>query len=187
MSSGDPDSVAPLEARYSLPKLAGWMLLAAPLAAASAVMLTGGGTVAAILGGLGLLFFGGAIAAFLRCMMDRRVQLRIDGGGLLLRPHSTKVIPLRSVKRVGTDRGLIRLLLHKPSKYPIEGRVRRLIYRMNGSAARGFFGDVWIWSSHYDCSKQQVFSAINAHIVPTALERDLAARIAAGNAPQQDG
>lgn len=182
-----PDSaVPPFEARYSIPKLLGWTLLAAPLAAFSAVMLTqglaDGGILIAILGALGLLFFGGAIAAFLRSMFDRRVQLRIDGDGLLLRAHSAKVIPLRSIKRAGTDQGLIRLSLYKPSKFPIEGKLRCLIYRMNGSAAHGFFGDAWIWTWHLNCSKQQVFAAINAHIVPTAFERDLAALIAAGKA-----
>ena len=180
------NAVPPFEARYSIPKLLGWTLLAAPLAAFSAVMLTqglaAGGILTAIIGALGLLFFGGAIAAFLRCMIDRRVQLRIDGDGLLLRAHSAKVIPLRSIKRAGTDQGLIRLLLYKPSKFPIEGRLRRLIYRMNGSAARGFFGDAWIWTAHLNCSKQQVFTAINAHIVPTQFEQDMAARIAAGKA-----
>ena len=179
-------AVPPFEARYSIPKLLGWTLLAAPLAAFSAVMLTqglaGGGILTAIIGALGLLFFGGAIAAFLRCIFDRRVQLRIDRDGLLLRAHSAKVIPLRSIKRAGTDQGLIRLSLYKPSKFPIEGKLRRLIYRMNGSAAQGFFGDAWIWTAHLNCSKQQVFAAINAHIVPTAFERDLAARSAAGKA-----
>lgn len=187
-----PDSAAtPFEARYSIPKLLGWALLASPLAAGSIWMLAGGiaggSALTAIIGALGLLFFGGAMAAFLRCMIDRRVQLRIDGNGLLLRAHSAKVIPLRSIKRAGTDQGLIRLSLYKPSKFPIESKLRRLIYRMNGSAAKGFFGDAWIWTAHLNCSKQQVFTAINAHIVPTAFERDLAARIAAGSAPPQDG
>ena len=167
------DSAAtPFEARYSIPKLLGWTLLAAPLATFSAVMLTqglaDGGFLIAILGALGLLFFGGGMAAFLRA-------------------HSAKVIPLRSIKRVGTDQGLIWLLLYKPSRFPIEGRWRRLIYRINGTAAKGFFGDAWIWTAHLNCSKQQVFSAINAHIVPTAFERDLAARIAAADAAQPDG
>lgn len=179
-------SAAPFEARYSIPKLAGWTLLAAPLAAASIWMLMRGSTVAAIFGALGLLFFGGAIAAFLRCMIDRRVQFRIDGDGLLLRAHAARAIPLRSIKRAGTDQGLIRLLLYKPSKYPIEGKLRRLIYRINGSAAREFFGDVWIWTWHLDCSKQQVFTAINAHIVPTRFEQDLAARIAAASSAGSD-
>ena len=182
------DSAAtPFEARYSIPKLLVWVLVAAPFAAFSAVMLTSGSMVAATIGGLGLLFFGGAIAAYLRCMVDRRVQLRIDGDGLLLRADSAKVIPLRSIKRAGIDQGLIWLQLYKPSKYPIEGKLRRLIYRMNGSAARGFFGDAWIWTWHLDCSKQQVFSAINAHIVPTQFEQDMAARIAAASSAVSDG
>lgn len=176
-------ALAPFEARYSIPKLLGWVLLVAPFAAFSAVLLVGGirgvSLFVAILGALGLMFFGGAFLGLLRSLIDRRVQLRIDEQGLMLRAHSRQPIKLRAIRKYGQDSGRIMLFLHKPSKYPIESRLRRLIYRINGSQARPFFGDAWIWTWHYDCSKEQVFAALNAHIEPTAFERDLAARIAA--------
>ena len=174
-------ALAPFETRYSIPKLLGWLLLAAPFATFSAVLLAGGlrdtSLFVAILGAVGLLFFGGAVLGLLSRMADRRVQLRIDDQGLLLRAHSARPIPLRSIRRIGTDSGRIMLFLYKPAKHPIEGRLRRFIYRINGSQARPFFGDAWIWTWHLGCSKQQVFAAIDAHIEPTQFERDLAARI----------
>lgn len=184
-------AAAPFVARYSIPKLLGWIVMVAPFAAFSAVMLIGGvrgdHPFEAILGTLGLMFFGGALLGLLCSLIDRRVQLRIDGDGLLLRAHSSQPIKLRSIRKAGLDSGRIMLFLHKPAKYPIEGRVRRFIYRINGSAARGFFGDAWIWTSHYDCSKDQIFAAINAHIVPTRFEQELAARIAGAEAAASDG
>jgi hypothetical protein len=179
-------AAAPFEARYSIPKLLGWVLLVAPFAAFSAVMLIGGvrgsHPFVAILGTLGLMFFGGALLGLLRSLIDRRVQLRIDGDGLLLRAHSARAIPLRSIRKAGLDSGRIMLFLHKPAKYPIERPLRRFIYRINGSQARPFFGDAWIWTAHYNASKAEIFAAIDAHILPTRFERDLAARIAAAEA-----
>jgi hypothetical protein len=182
-------AVAPFEARYSIPKLLGWIVMVAPFAAFSAVMLIGGvrgnSLFVAMLGAIGLLFFGGALLGLLRSLIDRRVQLRIDGDGLLLRAHSARAIPLRSIRKAGLDSGRIMLFLHKPAKYPIEGRLRRFIYRINGSQARPFFGDAWIWTAHYNASKAEIFAAIDAHIVPTKFERDLAARMAAAEAGGQ--
>lgn len=179
-------AAAPFEARYSIPKLLGWLLLAAPFAAFSAMLLAGGlrggSLFVAVLGAIGLLFFGGALLGLLRALIDRRVQLRIDGDGLLLRAHSARAIPLRSIRKAGLDSGRIMLFLHKPAKHPIEGRLRRFIYRINGSQARPFFGDAWIWTAHYNASKAEIFAAIDAHIVPTRFERDLAARVAAAEA-----
>ena len=176
-------AVAPFEARYSIPKLLGWVLLVAPFAAFSAVLLVGGvrgnSLFVAMLGAIGLLFFGDALLGLLRSLIDRRVQLRIDGDGLLLRAHSARAIPLRSIRKAGLDSGRIMLFLHKPAKYPIERPLRRFIYRINGSQARPFFGDAWIWTAQYNASKAEIFAAINAHIVPTRFERDLAARVAA--------
>lgn len=187
MSDG---AVAPFEARYSIPKLLGWLLLAAPFAAFSAMLLAGGlrggSLFVAVLGAVGLLFFGGAVLGLLSRMVDRRVQLRIDDQGLLLRAHSARPIPLRSIRKIGTDSGRIMLFLHKPAKYPIERPLRRFIYRINGSQARPFFGDAWIWTAHYNASKAEIFAAIDAHIVPTKFERDLAARIAAAQSATGD-
>jgi hypothetical protein len=183
-------ALAPFEARYSIPKLLGWLLLAAPFAAFSAVLLAGGlrggNPFVAILGAIGLLFFGGAVLGLLRSLIDRRIQLRIDDQGLLLRAHSARPIPLRSIRKAGLDSGRIMLFLHKPAKYPIERLLRRFIYRINGSQARPFFGDAWIWTAHYNASKAEIFAAIDAHIVPTRFERDLVARIAAAQSATGD-
>lgn len=183
-------AVAPFEARYSIPKLLGWLLLTGPFAAFSAVLLAGGlrggSLFVAVLGAVGLLFFGGAVLGLLSRMVDRRVQLRIDDQGLLLRAHSAHPIPLRSIRKIATDRGRIMLFLHKPARHPIEGRLRRFIYRINGSQARPFFGDAWIWTAHYNATKAEIFAAIDAHVVPTRFERDLAARIAAAQSATGD-
>lgn len=173
----------PFEARYSIIKMLGWALLAMPMAAGAVWILWRsaalGDLVGIGIGSLGTVFFGGALLAFLRCAADRRVQLRIDGSGLYLRPHSARTIPLRSIRGVALATGMVRLRFYKAAKFPIENRLRRFIYRINGSAAPDFFGDAWIWTMHYDCTWQQIMDAIGAHTVPTAFERDLAERIKA--------
>ena len=173
----------PFEARYSIIKMLGWALLAMPMAAGAVWILWRsaalGDLVGIGIGSLGTVFFGGALLAFLRCAADRRVQLRIDGSGLYLRPHSARTIPLRSIRGVALATGMVRLRFYKAAKFPIENRLRRFIYRINGSAAPDFFGDAWIWTVHYDCTWQQIMDAIGAHTVPTAFERDLAERIKA--------
>lgn len=173
----------PFEARYSIIKMLGWALLAIPMAAGAVWILWRsaalGDLVGIGIGSLGTVFFGGALLAFLRCAADRRVQLRIDGSGLYLRPHSARTIPLRSIRGVALATGMVRLRFYKAAKFPIENRLRRFIYRINGSAAPDFFGDAWIWTVHYDCTWQQIMDAIGAHTVPTAFERDLAERIKA--------
>ena len=173
----------PFEARYSIIKMLGWALLATPMAAGAVWILWRSATLGDLVGiGIGILgtgFFGGALLAFLRCAADRRVQLRIDGTGLYLRPHSARTIPLRSIKGVALATGMVRLRFYKAAKFPIESRLRRFIYRINGSAASDFFGDAWIWTAHYNCTWQQIMDAINAHTVPTEFQRQLAERMKA--------
>lgn len=172
---------APFEARYSIIKMLVWALLASPMAAGAVWILWRsaalGDPVGMGIGGLGTAFFGGVLLAFLRCAADRRVQLRIDGSGLYLRPHSARTIPLRSIKGVALATGMVRLRFYKAAKFPIESRLRRFIYRINGSAASDFFGDAWIWTAHYNCTWQQIMDAINVHTVPTKFQRQLAERI----------
>lgn len=168
----------PFEARYSVMMLGGWVLLAVPLIAASAWLflhgVADGGPFAIAVGAVGILFFGGIAVMHLANMFDRKVQLRIDGQGLFLRAHSDTPIPLRSIKAYHTDMGRLSLILFKPSKYPITRTARRLIYRLNGTAARGFFGDAWIWTAFYDCTLPQVLEAIDAHRPMSAFEQRLA-------------
>ena len=168
----------PFEAHYSIPKLALWILATSPLVVLSAVMMVGGiahgGVMVALLGTLGLLLFGGAMLVLIVSMFDRRPQVQIDSTGLLLRPHSDKRIALRSIRTWHSDMGRLSLYLYRPSKYPITCVGRKMIYRINGSSARDFFGDAWLWLWHYDCSLSQIVDAINAHIVPTEFELELA-------------
>lgn len=178
-------AAAPFEARYSILKLTGWTLLAAPLALGAVWMLRAslaqGSLFGIMIGGAGIAFFGGAILGFLRCLVDRRVQLRIDGKGLFLRPHADKPIPLRSIRAYELANNMVRLRLYKPSKFPISSRLRRFIYRINGASAREYFGDAWVWTTHYDCTWEDIDAAINAHTAPTDFERDLAVRSRAGS------
>ncbi|OYU97974.1 MAG: hypothetical protein CFE26_28370, partial [Verrucomicrobiales bacterium VVV1] len=79
----------------------------------------------------------------------------IDSDGLYVRSHGEKRIALRSIKTMRPDAitpemAKLSLYLFKPAKHPIKTRHRRFIYRLNGSGAREFFGDVWIWSTHRD-------------------------------------
>lgn len=178
-------AAAPFEARYSVIKMLVWTLLAGIMTAGALGMLLpaleqgslGGG----VIGGFGLVVFGGALLGFLRCAVDRRVQLRIDGKGMYLRPHSDQTIPLRSIRGVEVAPGQVKVRLYKPSKYPIQSWLRRFIFRINGSASREYFGDAWVWTAHYDCTWQQIMDAINVHTVPTEFERQLAERMKAGH------
>ena len=126
-------------------------------------------TALAIVGGL---VFGIPALLFLGCAFDRSVQLRIEDNELLLKPHSSKPINLRSIKHFRIDGRMLKLLLYKPSKYPIEGRWRRFLFRINGSGARSYFGDAWIMTQLYDCNLGQVFDAVNAHIELTEFEKE---------------
>ena len=133
------------------------------------------------LGGAGLLFFGGIAAIHALRLFDRRPQVLIDRNGLYVRAHGEKRIGLRAIKRVSTDTlGQIGLTLHAPAKYPIETRRRQIIYRINGSAARGFFGDAWIRTNVLDRSQAAVLEAIASHRPKTDFERQLDALSAAG-------
>jgi hypothetical protein len=172
------------EARYSVVKMAGWLLLTTPLLVGALGMAWGGlmagHALTALIGILGTAFFGMAALGVLRCLIDRRVQLRVDAKGLYLRPHSDKVIPLRSIRGFTVATGMLKLRFYKPSKFPIESRWRRFVYRINGSFAPEYFGNAWIWTWHFDCNWKQINDAINAHVVPTAFEQDLAARMQVG-------
>jgi len=172
-------------AHYSILKLLGWVAVSGVMAAAAAwITLGGAGSgsyLTLALGGAGLLFFGGIAASHALRLFDRRPQVVIDQSGLFVRAHGEKRIGLRAIKRVSTDTlGQIGLTLHSPAKYPIETRRRRLIYRINGSAARGFFGDVWIRTNVLDRSKDAVLDAIASHRPKTDFERQLDALSAAG-------
>ncbi|WP_086737811.1 STM3941 family protein [Erythrobacter colymbi] len=174
----------PFVARYSVPKLLVWIIGPGGMALLgwvfAAPALRGGNLVVAAACALGVLFFGGIAAMHALRLFDRRPQMVIDGQGLYVRSHGETRIPLRSIKSVHSDSiGQISMTLHKPAKYPIETRHRRFIYRINGSAARGFFGDVWVRTSVLDCSQDALLGAMAAHRPMTEFEKQLEERIAA--------
>lgn len=168
----------PFVARFSVPKLLAWAIPSGAMAALCFPLAAGGlasGQVAAIVIGLasaaGLAFFGLIAAVQTLRLFDRRAQVVIDSGGLCVRSHGSGRIALRSIKTMKQDMGRLSLILHKPAKHPIETRHRRFIYRINGSAAREFFGDVWIWTTHLDQSTDAVIRAIREHRPASDFER----------------
>lgn len=185
--TGGDGAPEPFVARYSIPMLLLWAIPSAGMAALCFPIAIGGlasGTVAGFVLGLagtvGLAFFGLIGAVQLLRLFDRRAQVIVDKRGLFVRSHGEKVIGLRSIKGVHPDMGRLSLTLHKPAKYPIERPHRRFIYRINGSAARGFFGDVWIWSNLLDQPRDAFVAALAAHRPKTDFERQLDALSAAG-------
>lgn len=187
-----PDAAAetapePFVARFSIPKLIAWAILCWAIAALCLPIAVGGlasgalaGLPLGLVGLIGVLFFGGIAAAHTIRLFDRRPQVIIDASGLYVRSHGDTRIALRSIRGMHTDLGRLSLTLHKPAKYPIERRHRRLIYRINGSAARGFFGDVWIWSNQLDHPRDAFAAALAAHRPKTDFERQLDSLSAAG-------
>lgn len=169
----------PFVARYSVSKLVVWFGASGGMAALAFGMATGqSGPIGLVLGAAGVIFSGGVAAILLVRLFDRCPQVIIDSDGLYVRSHGEKRIPLRSIKTMRTDvmsRSMIRLsiFLFKPAKYPIETRHRRFIYRINGGGARGFFGDVWIWTTHLDQPVDAIIRAIWAHRPATEFEKQL--------------
>lgn len=179
-----PDAAAesapePFVARYSVPKLLVWVALSGGMGATGLFMaVTGGSTLTMLTGAAGTLFFGGIAAILAGRLFDRRAQVIIDSKGLYVRSHGETRIALRSIETMRTDeisRDMTKLaiFLFKPSKYPIETCHRRFIWRINGSGARPFFGDVWIWTSHLDQPVDAIIRAIWAHRPSTEFERKL--------------
>lgn len=166
-------------ARYSVPRLLVWVALSGGMAAAALFMAASGdGTLTLLVGGAGTLMFGGIAAILGFRLFDRRPQVIIDAGKLYVRSHGEKRIALRSIRTMrtdthGPDMTRLSIFLFKPAKYPIESRHRRFIYRINGSGAREFFGDVWIWTTHLDQPVDAVIRAIWAHRPATEFERRL--------------
>ena len=177
MADGAPDI---LVARYSVPKLLGWAILSGAMAAACAPFAIGGfaseATIAPLLGLagiIGLAFFGLIAVVHALRLFDRREQVVVCAKGLYVRAHGEKVIGLRSIKGLHRDAGRLGVTLWKPSKYPLERRHRQWIWRVNGSHAREFFGDVWIWTNQMDRTTQEIFDSILAHRPKTDFEREM--------------
>lgn len=168
-----------LSARYSLPTLIGYLIVLGGMAAlAVSFALTAGDGVSSAARAIILIagsFFALASLGFLRCLTDRRVQVRIDAAGLMVRGHSDAIIPLRSLSGIA-DRGNRMIFgLTKPDRFPIKGRWRRFILRINGSNGGAYFGNVWIWTTLLDCRPRDILNAVHDFRPPTAFELDLRA------------
>jgi hypothetical protein len=169
-------------ARFSIPKLLVWAAISGAMGAAGLFMaLTGGDAFTLLVGGAGVLFFGGIAAILALRLFNRQPQVIIDSKGLYVRSHGENRIPLSAIRTMRTDahsRDMTKLaiFLFKPAKYPIETRHRRFIWRINGGSARDFFGDVWIWTTHLDQPVDAVIRAIWAHRPATEFEKQLWAR-----------
>lgn len=165
MSSGDPDSVAPLEARYSIPGHAAVLAVLLVLLIPAIWFLHAswllGDRLAIGIGLVGVGLFGPYALAVLARIVDRRVRLRITEDTVWFPDHSDTPIPRRSIKRVG-DRGFwIAVWLHKPSRFPPTTLVRRIVKRINPDALmREQYGDVWLYPALLDCSRADLFERI---------------------------
>lgn len=164
-------------ARYSFPKQCGRAALSGGMAAVGLALAGGrsGSVDATLVAGFVVfaLMFGFIAAVHIRRVFDRREQVVIDARELYVRAHGETRIALRSIKGIAQDMGRLSLTLHKPSKYPIETRHRRMIYRLNGPLAKGFFGDVWIWTNQLDQPPAAFVDAIRAHRPSSEFERKL--------------
>ena len=173
------ESAVPFEARYSLPKLGRWMVVSGGCLGVSAYMVgiahEAGSPSMLTVTLLGVAFFGFACLAFLRCAVDRRVQVKIYPAGLFVRAHSKKVIPLRSLSGVVDKGSRVIFGLTKPGKFPIQSRWRRFLFRINSTEAGAYFGNVWIWTTLLDCRPRDILNAVHDFRVPTAFELELRA------------
>lgn len=106
-------------------------------------------------------------------LFDGREQVRIDQGGLMVRAHSLRPIPLRSLSGLAQRGGRVVFGLTKPEKHPIETALRRIIWKANGAQASAYFGNVWIWTTMLDCSYIDIQNAIHTFRPVTDYEQKL--------------
>lgn len=181
------DGPAPFETRYSLKRLSLLFAGSAIFVALSAWMIAfAGHGFMTIVGIAGAAFFGLCAIFYGRCLFDRRIQIRIDASGMVVRDHSPVPIRLRSIRRIRDQGGWLALILHKPGSFPPTTPMRRLVARLNGRSGREQLGDVWIHPFQYSCSKDDLLDAIAAHRPMTAFERDLAVRSGRMAPPDND-
>jgi hypothetical protein len=164
-------------ARYSVARLLVWVALSGGMGAAGLfVAVRGASAVTLLAGGAGALFFGGIAVLLAARLLDRRPQVIVDSNGLYVRSHGETRIALHAIETMRTDahsQDMVKLaiFLFEPASHPIETWHRQFIWRINGSGAREFFGDVWIWATHLDQPVEAVIRAIWAHFPATELEQ----------------
>jgi hypothetical protein len=157
------------EARYSIPKLlvalAGTLLFVA----LGPLLLRAGSWIAASAAVLGTVFFGFAALVFLRRLFDRRVQIRVDAKGVMVREWSDQIIAHRSIKSVRDMGRFLAIFLHKPEKYPTSNAMRRFLLRIGGDFQRSA-GDIYVVKFQYDRSADAIVEAMARMRPRTAFE-----------------
>lgn len=167
------------QARFSITRLIIWISATGSMVGIGVWMMLvgwdGGNLMLVGLIALATSFFGGMVLSLMVCLADRRTQLQIDAQGMFIRAHSDAVIDLRSLTGARRHGRRVCFSLKKPEKYPIERLWRQFLYKINGAAAFGFFGHVWVWPSLYDCSSVDVLNAIHDYRQPTDHELEMRA------------
>ena len=113
----------------------------------------------------------------LRRMADRRVQLRVDGKGVMIREWSTETIAHRSIRRIRDSGHFVCLFLHKRDKYPPTGLWRRLTLPRVGGAMHDAYGDIFIASFQYEGGRGALLDAMARLRPRTAFEEEVERRL----------
>lgn len=173
-------SHAAFEARYSLLRLTPLFAASLAMAILGAWLISSASGLLVTLAGIAAAAFCGLVACvYAARLMDRRVQIRIDAGGMIVRAHSEAPIKLRSIKRLHLITGGIALDLFKPSMYPSTRTLRRWVITMNNKVEAGAMGDVWLPMGLFDANSADLFAAIDRFRTPTDFERELELRLKA--------
>lgn len=169
------------EARYSPLRVAPYLLGSLTFVALGWLLFARVAELPARIGGFAvILVFGAFCVLFASKLFDRRVQVRIDGRGLVCLAHSDRPIALRSIKQVADRGAWLALYLYKPQKYPPTQPVRRMLMAVNNWLSQGAVGDVFVQIRLLDCSSADLFAALARHRPMTDFERDLERRAKIG-------
>lgn len=173
-------SDAAFEARYSVLRLTPLFVASLAMAILGAWLVSSSGGLLVTLAGIAAaVFFGLVACVYAACLMDRRVQIRIDAGGMMVRSHSEALVKLRSIKRMHPTRGGIAVELFKPSMYPCTRSPRRWLIAINNKVEAGAMGDVWLSMGLFDANSADLFAAIDRFRTPTDFEQELELRLSA--------
>lgn len=179
--SGAAASGEVFEAYYSIPRLLLALVGALAFVAAALLMantgLVSGSWLVAGAAVAGIAFFGFVAAIIVRRLFDRRVQIRIDAKGIMVREWSDQVIAHRSIRRASDMGQFVGLFLHKPEKYSTTSPMRRFLLRVGGELQRSA-GDIYIVKYQYDRRADAIFDALDRMRPRTAFEEEVERRVA---------
>lgn len=171
------------EARYSIPRLMlplagtlGFGVLALPMLV-GAVADDHWFTIALL--GPAFAIVAAVAVVLLRRMADRRVQLRVDGMGVMVREWSPDTIAHRSIRRIRESGSWVCLFLHKREKYPPAGLWRRITLPRVGGAMHDAYGDIFIAAFQYEGGRDALLDAMARLRPRTAFEEEVERRLRA--------